>query len=271
MPKLVGAGQSHVGLRRSNNEDSYFFDDELGLYLVADGMGGAASGELASRMTADAVAGYVRSFYGKSLGEPGRYDFFDAAMSPRANTLLQGIHLANRLVYDAAHKNDRNSGMGSTLAVVFRDDDHVLAVNVGDSRVFLSRQGKFEQLTADHRLADDPKYRGLVNPEATIMSQMGHTLTRAMGVRREVDPDVQRLPLREGDLFLLCSDGLSDMVEPDMIAEVLSLDRSLESKARDLIELALAGGGRDNVTAVLAQSEAKSRLKSLLIRLAGGG
>ena len=269
MLKMVGAGKSNVGLKRSNNEDSFFWDDGLGLYLVADGMGGAASGELASRMTVDAVSGYVSRFVEKSLEDEERFDYYNPELTQKANTLMQGVHLANRWVYDASHKNDENSGMGSTLAALICDDDKVWALNVGDSRIFQSRKGKMVQLTTDHRLADDPKYRGLVNPEATIMSQMGATLTRAMGVHREVEPDIKPIPLQEGDLFLLCSDGLSDMVERDMIAKVLSLDRGIEQKSQDLIDLALAGGGRDNVTAVLAYVEPKGRLKSLLSRFTG--
>ena len=267
---LVGAAQTDVGLKRENNEDSFFFNDKLGLYLVADGMGGAASGEVASKLVAETIAEYVKLYIDQPLESPERYDFFSNALSPRANTLLQAVHLANSLVYDAAHKHDTNKGMGSTLAAILIDGEDALVTNVGDSRVFRSQDGRLERLTVDHRLADDPQFHGVIDPEGTIMTTLGHTLTRGMGVKREVKPDLHRLPLQEGDVFLICSDGLTDMVPEEMIAKVLAMRLSPAKKTKDLIELALAGGGRDNVTAVLAEVQTQSTLKGLLSRLTGG-
>ena len=268
MKSLVGAAATDVGLKRDNNEDSYFFDDALGLYLVADGMGGAASGEVASGMVADGIAGYFKKYAGRPLEDPERYDFYDASHTDRVNTLLQAVHLANGLVYEASHRNDEHQGMGSTLAVFMTDGEEMVVLNVGDSRVFRSREGLLERLTIDHRMADDPKFKGLINPEATIMSRLGNTLTRAMGVRENVDPDVHRLPLEDGDVFLACSDGLSDMVDEEMISKVMAMERPLAQKAKDLIELALAGGGRDNVTVLLAETSSPGVIRGLFSRLA---
>ena len=263
MTRLVGAAGTNPGLKRSENQDSYFMDESIGLYLVADGMGGAASGQLAGRLTANGVGDYVRRYANESIDDGGRYDFFDGGLTPRANTLMQALHMTNRLVYDASHKDDENRGMGSTLAALLQDEDHVLVVNVGDSRVSRFRNGAFERLTVDHRVSEDPKFRSLVNPDSTVIAQMGNTLTRAMGVRENVKPDLYRLPLLPGDLYILASDGLSDMVPEGTVAKILAMERSLEKKTADLIELALAGGGRDNVTVLLAQS-AEGRFKSLL-------
>ena len=269
MGRFVGAGRSDVGLKREKNEDSFFLDDNLGLYLVADGMGGAASGEVASQLVAQTVADYVRRYADAPLETAQRLHYHDAGISDRANTLMQAIFLANKVVFDAARKNPVHKGMGSTLAAVMMDDDHLLAVNVGDSRIFRSRNGDMEQLTVDHRFSDDPKFRGVIDPEATIMTQMGNTLTRAMGVREDVEPDLHQLKYQEGDIYLLCSDGLSDMVPGHMIAKVLSMSGDLEKKAGDLIQLALAGGGKDNVTAVLAEVSPQGGLMKLLHKITG--
>jgi len=254
-------------LKRENNEDSLFLDNALGLYLVADGMGGAASGEVASRLVAETVAGYVKRYVELPLENPTRFDSFNGSLSPRANTLMQGIHQANSLVFTKAKQETRHKGMGSTLAVLMEDEDKILVANVGDSRVFRSRKGQLDQLTVDHRLADDPKFKGMINPEATIMSTMGNTLTRAMGVRERVHPDLHQMSYQEGDVYLLCSDGLSDMVPVEMVAKILPMSSSPDVKAKDLIELALAGGGRDNVTVIVVQVFQEKGLKKLFNRL----
>ena len=266
MAKLVGAARTNVGLKRANNEDSFFVDESLGLFMVADGMGGAASGEVASRLVVEAISDYVRHFIHQAMEVSERFDFYDGNLSPAANTLMQAVHLANDLVYQASHKEDRHEGMGSTLAAVMFDGEHVLVTNVGDSRIFRWRDGKLERLTVDHRMSDEPRLQGMIQADATIMTTLGNTLTRAMGVRRIVEPALRVEPLQEDDIYLLCSDGLSDMVKEDMIAKVVSLERSLEQKAKDLVDLALAGGGRDNITVVLA-SAPRGGLKGLLSKI----
>jgi len=267
---LNGAGRTDVGLKRRNNEDSLFIDQEIGLFLVADGMGGAAGGEIASQLVAETVGAYVQKYLDKPADARLRFDFTDPNLSPRANTLLQAVFLANKLVYDQAGSDPARKGMGSTLAVILSDGEDLLAASVGDSRIFRSRAGKLEQLTVDHRLSDDPQFHGLIDPEGTIMTTMGHTLTRAMGVGEEVKPDLNRWPLEEGDVFLLASDGLSDMVPEEMIAKVLDMGTSPERKTKDLIDLALAGGGKDNVTVIVVEARPEKKLKKLLGKLTGG-
>lgn len=264
MTKWSGTVRSDIGLKRSNNEDSFFMDPEIGLFLIADGMGGAASGEVASKLVAETVGEYVRHYSSQPTESTDRFHFFNGQLSSRANTLMQAIHLANRLVYDTARKNPQHQGMGSTLASILADGDSILVAHVGDSRIFRFRHGALERLTTDHRVADDPKVRDLVDPDAPILTDMGSTLTRAMGVLAEVEPDLTSYPVEEGDIYLMCSDGLSDIVDEDMISEVLGLERSLDRKVRDLIELALASGGRDNVTILLAEPVQVGRLKGIL-------
>lgn len=267
--KLIGTALSHEGLKRQNNEDFYFIDNNISLFLVADGMGGAASGELASRLVAETIGDYVHHYLEQDQSHTQRYAYHQRDLSSRANTLLQAVHLANSLVYQAAHQGDQHQGMGSTVAVLMLDGDYAVAVTVGDSRVYLARNGIVRRLTVDHRLAEDPKLRQVVDMEGTVITRIGHTLTRAMGVNDTVEPDFMQIPLEPGDLFLLCSDGLSDMVEEDMISRILTMDRSAEQKARDLIELALAGGGRDNITVMLAGAVPTGRLKGLINRIKG--
>lgn len=264
IPKLPAAARTNVGLKRSNNEDAYFLDEDLGLFLVADGMGGAASGEVASEMVSKAIADYVRRYVEEDIEFGDRYGFYDARLTTRANTLMQAIHLANSLVYDAAHHEKQHKGMGATLAALMTDEDHVLVVNVGDSRIYRCRDARLDRLTVDHRMTDDPKMRGVFEQGASIVNEMGNVLTRAMGVHQVVEPDLTRHPLRSGDSFLICSDGLSDMVEDEMIGRIMAMERSLDQKAKDLVDLALAGGGYDNVTVVLAGYETQGRLKRVL-------
>lgn len=260
MIHLLGAARTDVGLNRDNNEDSFFFDDDLGLYLVADGMGGHASGEVASAMVAQTVSTYIKHFMDKPDEDENRYRYRDPELSSLSNTILQAIHLATRVVYDAAQKDTAHHGMGSTLVMLMTEADELLIAHVGDSRAFRLRDGQLEQLTVDHNLSADPQFEGVINYDSTMVSAMGNTLTRAMGIKTEVMPDLNRFPIQGGDLYLICSDGLTDMATDEMIATVLSGSDSLKKKAGQLIELALAGGGKDNVTVVLAQPGSKKHV-----------
>ena len=254
-------------MKRTNNEDAYYLADDIGLYLVADGMGGAARGEVASQMIAEAVGDYVRRYVDMDIGALDRYDFFDPRLSLRANTLMQAIHLANSLVYNSSIKGKDHKGMGSTVAAIMFDGDDLLVANVGDSRVYRSRPFELARLTDDHRLAHDPKMKGIIDPTSTMITNMGNVLTRAMGVSPDVEPDLSSLPYEEGDIFLLASDGLTDMVPDEMIAEVLQLERPLEKKVKDLIQLALANGGTDNVTVVLTEVTIPGRFEKFLNKI----
>ncbi|MBW1708899.1 MAG: serine/threonine-protein phosphatase [Deltaproteobacteria bacterium] len=259
MANLVGAACSDVGLNRDNNEDSFFFDDSLGLYLVADGMGGHAGGEVASSLVVQTITDYIKHFKDKPFEYPERYNIFDNDLSPASNTVLQAIHLANQVVNSSAQNNEDLHNMGSTLALIMTDGDDLTVAHVGDSRIFRHRGGELTRLTVDHRLSEDPQFKGVINYESTMVSTLGHTLTRAMGVKPEVMPDIRQMPFQDGDIYLLSSDGLTDMVSEEMIGQVLDLDENLDQKVQHLIELALAGGGMDNVTAVLAAAQPKTK------------
>ena len=267
MNSLVGAGMTHEGLHRPLNEDSYFFDNELGLYLVADGMGGARSGEVASRIAVETVSDTIRRFENqdpvlvRSLPEP------DPQISDRANILLYGFYLANRAIYESAGQDLRHQGMGTTLVAILCDGDQALVAHVGDSRAFLVRNGRLKRLTVDHSVVEDPKLKDVLDLTATAKIRLGHTLTRAMGVKPKVSPSLAVLPLVAGDAFLLCTDGLTNMVQEADIVSIMSGEDSLYKKAQLLIDLALAGGGKDNITVVLAEAVKKSLIRNLIKRL----
>ncbi|MBW2092517.1 MAG: serine/threonine-protein phosphatase [Deltaproteobacteria bacterium] len=260
MAPLVGAARSDIGLVRENNEDAFFFDGSLGLYLVADGMGGHAAGEVASSMAMQTVADYIRHFKDKPSEDPERYQISNHDYSSLTNTVLQAIHLANQVVYNAAQNNIEQHDMGSTLALLMAEGNDLIIAHVGDSRVLRHRAGKLTRLTVDHRLSEDPQFMGVINYDSTMVSNLGHTLTRGIGVKADLMPEIVQTVFQDGDIYLLCSDGLTDMVSEDMIGQVLSMEEDLDKKAQHLVELALAAGGVDNVTVVLAAAvEPKSK------------
>ena len=270
--KLAGAARTDVGLKRETNEDAHLCDDALGLYLLADGMGGHAAGDVASRMVVQTVSDYIRHFLDKPADAPDRLQMRDETLSDRANTVLQAIQLANQVVHQAAENKKAYRGMGSTVVLLLADGEDLLLAHVGDSRAYRCRGGRLERLTVDHRLAEDPQFKGVIeNYESTMIARIGHTLTRAMGVHPQVAPDIQRLEVLPGDLFLVCSDGLYDMVSAEMIEKVLAAEEDLAAKSGQLVDLALAGGGKDNVTVILVQATGRGqRLKKLLNRFSKG-
>ena len=267
MNSLIGAGMTHEGLHRPHNEDSYFFDNDLGLYLVADGMGGARAGEVASRMAVESVAETIRRFEDNDptlaplLPEP------DPKLSTRANILLQAFFMANRAIHESADQELRHKGMGTTLVAIMSDGDQALVAHVGDSRAFLLRDGRLKRLTVDHSVVEDPKLKDVLDLSDTAKVRMGHTLTRAMGVKPKVSPSLSVMQLNSGDAFLLCTDGLTNMVAEADIVSIMSNDDSQYKKAQFLIDLALAGGGKDNVTVVLVETVRKSRIRNFFKRL----
>jgi len=253
MSRLASEARTDVGLKRKNNQDSYFIDDSLSLFLVADGMGGLDHGEVASAMVAQTISSYIQRFKDRPLEDPERYDCFDSSLNSLENTIMQGVQLANRTVYDTAHDYDAFGKMGSTLVLIMADGSELIVVHVGDSRIYRFQGEEMEQLTIDHSLQSDPMFNGIIDPESTMVSSMGKTLTRGMGIKPEVRPDLKRIPINDDDLYLLATDGLMDMVSDEMIAQVLGMHIDIKKKVDHLIELALAGGGRDNVTVVLVE------------------
>ena len=230
---LVVAEEAHktdTGRQRNANEDSYFSSPPL--FAVADGMGGAQAGEVASRIAAGAF-------------EQER----DAAAPPE--TQLEGVaKSANREIHDLAQKDSSRAGMGTTLTAALVKDNEVSLGHVGDSRAYVLRDGELKRLTKDHSLVEELRRQGRLTDEEAEEHPQRSIITRALGPEPEVNVDTMTYPARSGDVFLLCSDGLTTMISDEQIADILGEAKTLRSAVNRLIDAANAQGGRDNITAV---------------------
>jgi protein phosphatase len=224
------AGISDPGRKRRRNEDAYVVEPPL--FAVADGMGGAQAGEVASRLAAAALKGR-----GAGAGGEGR--------------IVALIQEANRRVYDRSHEDPNVSGMGTTMTVALVEDGQVAFGHVGDSRAYLIRDGSMEQLTEDHSLVAELMRSGKLSPEEAETHPQRSVITRALGTDPDVDVDSFTIAARMGDLFLLCSDGLTTMVPNETILDLVERHRDDMDKAlRALVSAANKGGGEDNITVV---------------------
>jgi PPM family protein phosphatase len=226
------AGFTDPGRKRRRNEDSFVIDPPL--FAVADGMGGAQAGEVASRLAAAAF----REFH----------DVDDLDPEERLAAIIQE---ANRRIYERAAGDAQVSGMGTTITAALVGGDALVIGHVGDSRAYRLRSGRFEQLTDDHSLVADLVRSGRLTPEEADAHPQRSVITRALGTDREVDVDTFVVPVEAGDLFLLCSDGLTTMIEDDGIRDLLSATRDLEQAGKGLVKAANKAGGEDNITVVL--------------------
>jgi PPM family protein phosphatase len=253
--RLSFAGDSHVGLRRSHNEDAFLLLPEERLFCVADGMGGHASGEVAARVAVEEMAEFFRL---TGRDEEATWPFRELrGRSYADNRLATGVKLANQRIRERAAADDRLRGMGTTLVASWFSEDgrSALVGNVGDSRAYLFRKGVLRQLTEDHSLLND--YIKARKPSAAEIEAFPHknVIVRALGMRDVVEVDVLHVALEEGDVVLLCCDGLSGMLADEHIGELLRLSRGdLDRAVRSLIAAANHAGGIDNVTVVLAQA-----------------
>lgn len=236
------ASSLHKGMVREKNEDSLAFDAEHGVAVLADGMGGYNAGEVASGMAVDHLNGAVCAHV-RASGVDGL-----------AATLCEHALGANRAIHHAANNNPEYSGMGTTLVMgVFRGD-RVWMGHIGDSRGYRLRGDKLVQLTRDHSLLQDYLDAGLMTEEEAATSDLRSVVTRAMGVEPQVELDVQEQQVEPGDVYLLCSDGLSDMVDDATLRELLLAEPDLQRAADTLVAAANARGGRDNIAVLLARA-----------------
>jgi protein phosphatase len=241
---LRAAAGTNVGRRRRINEDRYAVAPELGLFLVADGMGGHTAGQVASELAAQAALRAVGMLQ-------------DAPLSP-AEKLRFAVSSANRAIFDAARARPELAGMGTTLVALLADDGRVALAHVGDSRAYLVRGGRIRQLTDDHSVVGELVRRREISADAAREHPHRHVLTRALGVRPGVEPDLAELSPEPGDLFALCSDGLTAHVRDEEIAEHAGPGVVPEKAVDALIDLANARGGEDNITVVLLRWEEDS-------------
>jgi serine/threonine protein phosphatase PrpC len=253
--RIAYAGSTHVGQRRTLNEDAFLLLPEEGLFCVADGMGGHASGEVAARIAVEEMAEFFRL---TGHDADATWPFAeDRKLRYDENRLLAGMKVANLRIVERARADDRLKGMGTTLVcAAFAGEGRELVVgHVGDSRAYLLRQGALTQLTRDHSLLNDLLRTASLTPEEIEAFPHKNVIVRALRMREAVEVDLQRLPLQDGDLLLLCCDGLSTMVPDARLAELLRAGkRDLDRLAQALVDAANAAGGFDNVTCVLAQA-----------------
>jgi serine/threonine protein phosphatase PrpC len=252
--RITVAGATDVGRKRAHNEDAFLLLPEEQLYCVADGMGGHASGEVASRIAVEELAEFFRL---TGRDEEATWPFAeDPARRLDENRLLTGVRLANLRILERATGDERLRGMGTTLVCAHFDKavESVIVAHVGDSRAYLLRAGAIRQLTEDHSLLNDYLRARQLTPEEIENFPHKNVIVRALGMKDQVEVDLLREPLRSGDVVLLCCDGLSGMVPDQQIAELVRQhQRDLKAATQALLDAANAAGGVDNITCVLAQ------------------
>lgn len=250
MPLTVQvAGRTDVGCKRTNNEDNFGYDMRHGIFVVCDGMGGQAAGEVASKMGVDTVLTYFRE--SSSNGHFPLVGERREEVSERANRLGSAIQLANTAIHEAAAQHAAQAGMGSTIVAVLLENDFFSIGHVGDSRIYLVRDGAMQQLTQDHSLVMEQVRRGLISAEQAQASDMQNIIIRALGTEATVQPDLDDMMARPGDVLLLASDGLTRHVSDEEILERITSSASLRFACDALVEAAREGGGEDNITCLL--------------------
>jgi protein phosphatase len=264
MVTIESAGISDIGRRREQNEDSLFFDDGLGLYVVADGMGGHNAGEVASKLVVETIRDYIQQNHTDAQVEDQVN--IDANLSNEARRLLAGISLSNRIVHETALSNEAYKGMGSTVSAVYFTEKTFIVAHVGDSLIYLIRDGEIELLSVPHTLVAEQAELDPENAEL-LWSDFKHVLTRAMGVDESVKADINEVPFFKDDILVISSDGLTDKATPDEILELVYNRRS-EKACQGLVDLANARGGDDNITAIVLKvkslgSETRGLMESI--------
>jgi serine/threonine protein phosphatase PrpC len=263
------AGMSDVGCVRSNNEDNFGYDSRYGIFVVCDGMGGQAAGEVASKMAVDILLDYFREAGNsgdyRQVGEPL------PGVSPDARALASAIQLANRTIYEAGQKQQSKSGMGSTMVAALVRGNALSVGHVGDSRVYLIRQNSIQQLTEDHSLVMEQVRRGYITREQAERSEMQNIILRALGSEENVETDVEDLLVMAGDTLVLSSDGLTRHVQDEEILQIVACASSLQQGCAALIQTAKDHGGDDNITCLLLRVVERPWYKNIFYRWFSGG
>lgn len=251
--------RSDPGRVRENNEDSLCLAPELNLFVLSDGMGGQASGEVASRLATETIVAYCREAQvNPSSAMTGARM---AGVSDNANRLASAIRLANRVVLQSAEQSSERHGMGATVVAVWLSDQRMSVAHVGDSRAYRFRGGALEQLTQDHSFVAEQVRRGAMTEQEAAGSKLQNVLLRALGVDPDVQVEVDEQLLLEGDTILLCSDGLTRELSDAQIAAVLGEGERTQETADRLVDLANSAGGEDNISAIVIRHAPKAASK----------
>jgi len=249
--KLLCVGQTDTGKVREHNEDMIAVDSDLGLVVLADGMGGYNAGEVASGIAVKTVFNLVReALERQDLTVPDP----TTGLSRPSIILRDAIQRANKIIYQTARSQANCEGMGTTVVAALFFDNRISVAHVGDSRLYRVRTAAIEQITLDHSLLQELVDRGFYTPEEAQRASNKNYVTRALGVENTVEVEMQEHHVQKGDLYLLCSDGLSDMIgDDDMALTVSTFGANLNSVGQHLIQLANDNGGKDNISVILTQ------------------
>jgi len=245
-------GLTHVGRQRQHNEDNFVVEDDAHLFLVADGMGGHAAGEIASRIAVDSIIEFILHTKEDDGTWPHAYD---ENYKRSTNRLMAAVRMANTRVLEAMRKDARLRGMGTTVVACLADEDIMSVAHVGDSRAYLIRDKNISRITNDHSWVFEQVQAGMLTEAEAEKHPLRNVITRALGGALQVSPDASEIECRPGDVYLLCSDGLTGMVpEQEILRLVTENEGDLETTAQRLIDTANERGGLDNVTAVLVRT-----------------
>ena len=249
--KFRCVGMTDTGRVREHNEDTIGTDPDVGLVVLADGMGGYKAGEVASGITVRTVLGLLKEAVDR---EDLRINDGESGISRPGILLRDAIQRANKLIYQTARTQVNCEGMGTTVVAGLFFDDRLTIAHVGDSRLYRLRAGTLEQVTRDHSLLQELVSRGFYTPEEAQRAAAKNYVTRALGVEPVVEVEITEVPVEKDDVYLLCSDGLSDMVDDaDIQLTINTFGANLETVARQLVQLSNDNGGRDNVSVVLVR------------------
>jgi protein phosphatase len=250
-----GVGVSHVGRVRARNEDAYLLMPEQALYVVADGMGGHQRGDVAANLCVDAIrdwfTGKVSDDTVNALG--GAVQRLFGLKSPGETDLVAAVEFANRIIFDMSQASSSFRGMGTTLVASYFHGSQVFVVFSGDSRIYRLRKGNLRQLSRDHSLLNEYLRLEMIRPSDARSFPHRNVIMKALGLKERAEMEFFRRRTQRGDLYLLCSDGLTDMIEDDEIERILTGGGTLQERCDSLVEAALDGGGVDNVTVALVE------------------
>jgi PPM family protein phosphatase len=269
--EVRASGISDVGLQREGNEDAFAVQSSLGLYIVADGMGGHLAGEVASRVAVEIITKGFERWMETDTPEDELFGHPDTSLSKMGNYLLSSIRLANRVIYEMATEYEQYNGMGTTIVALLVKPGLIVAANVGDSRMYMVRDGRIERMSKDHTIVSEHIEMGVMTEEEAVRSPLRHILTRNLGSAEHVDAEVFEIVPSGRDRFILCTDGLTDLANDKEILGVAQKERDPELLCRGLVDLALERGGHDNTTvvSVFLEDEKHRASMGILTRLGG--
>ena len=261
------AGKTDVGCVRTNNEDNFGFDSRHGIFVVCDGMGGQAAGEVASKMGVDVLLDYFR----RQPSATARQSPNGQNGSSGVQRLADAIQLANKTIFQAGQQQNGRNGMGSTIVAALVRGNSLAIANVGDSRIYLVRAGTIQQLTQDHSFVMEQVRRGYITLEQAQQSEMQNIILRALGSEEVVEADIEDLVALPGDILIMASDGLTRYVPEEDILKIVQSRRDLQQACGELVNKARESGGDDNITCLLVRIVNRPWYQKLLGNVFFGG